>query len=257
MKIQMILTGAALLCSLFSRGQGVAINSDGTAPNASAMLDTKSTTKGILIPRMTAAQRAAISSPAAGLLVYQTDLPGGFYYYAGSGVLKKGIDGISTVTNPQTNDILSFDGTNWIAKNLVIGNTGSNQPANNMKPYLVMNYYISPYGVFPYSNGDDPYVGEVQLSGFNFAPYGFLSCNGQLMAISEFETLFNLIGTTFGGDGQTYFVLPNLQSRDAIHMGQGNGLSYKTIGETTGIENISLTVSQLPAHSHPVTFPLP
>ena len=79
----------------------------------------------------------------------------------------------------------------------------------------------------------------------NFAPSGWMFCEGQLLPISEYETLFNLIGTTYGGDGQTTFALPNLQSRVPVHAGPGF-----TLGQTGGAESVTLTTSQIPAHSH-------
>lgn len=91
----------------------------------------------------------------------------------------------------------------------------------------------------------EPYVGEIRMVGFNFAPVGWAFCNGAVMAISQFETLFNLIGTTYGGDGQNTFALPDLQGRFPVHQ----GASY-FIGETGGVENVTLTVNQMPAHNH-------
>jgi microcystin-dependent protein len=94
-----------------------------------------------------------------------------------------------------------------------------------------------------------PYVGEVRLVGFNFAPVSWSICNGQLVAISENATLFNLIGTTYGGDGQSTFGLPNLQSRIPIHFGS-NGVSTYVIGQTGGVETVTIGTSQYPAHTH-------
>ena len=91
----------------------------------------------------------------------------------------------------------------------------------------------------------NPFVGEIRMFGGNFAPAGWAFCQGQLMAISENDVLFNLIGTTYGGDGQTTFALPDLQSRVPMH--QGNGF---TIGEKAGVETVTLTTNQIPAHSH-------
>lgn len=91
-----------------------------------------------------------------------------------------------------------------------------------------------------------PYVGEIRMFAGNFAPAGWMFCEGQLLPISEYETLFNLIGTTYGGDGQSTFALPDLRGRIPIH--QGNGF---ILAETGGAEEITLTVSQIPAHSHP------
>ena len=90
-----------------------------------------------------------------------------------------------------------------------------------------------------------PYVGEIRMFAGNFAPAGWMFCEGQLLPISEYETLFQLIGTTYGGDGQSTFALPDLRGRIPIH--QGNGF---ILAETGGSEEITLTVSQIPAHSH-------
>jgi microcystin-dependent protein len=90
-----------------------------------------------------------------------------------------------------------------------------------------------------------PYVGEIRMFAGNFAPAGWMFCEGQLLPISENETLFTLIGTTYGGDGQSTFALPDLRSRIPIH--QGNGF---ILAETGGAEEITLTVQQIPAHSH-------
>jgi len=90
-----------------------------------------------------------------------------------------------------------------------------------------------------------PYVGEIRMFAGNFAPAGWMFCEGQLLPISEYETLFNLIGTTYGGDGQSTFALPDLRGRVPIHFGNGF-----TLAETGGVETITLTVSQIPAHSH-------
>lgn len=91
-----------------------------------------------------------------------------------------------------------------------------------------------------------PYVGELRMFAGNFAPAGWMFCEGQLVPISENETLFQLIGTTYGGDGQSTFSLPDLRGRIPLH--QGNGF---ILAETGGAEEITLTVPQLPAHSHP------
>ena len=90
-----------------------------------------------------------------------------------------------------------------------------------------------------------PFVGEIRMVGFNFAPVGWSFCNGELVPISQNETLFNLIGTTYGGDGQTTFALPNLSGRVAVH--QGNSF---IIGQLAGTENVTLSTNQMPQHSH-------
>jgi microcystin-dependent protein len=96
-----------------------------------------------------------------------------------------------------------------------------------------------------------PYIGEIRMFGGSFAPAGWAFCNGQLIPISENNALFTLIGTTYGGDGQNTFALPNLQSRIPIHMGQGAGTSNYTIGEQGGVEEVTLTTNQIPSHTHP------
>jgi len=92
-----------------------------------------------------------------------------------------------------------------------------------------------------------PYIGEIRMFAGNFAPAGWMFCEGQLLPISEYETLFQLIGTTYGGDGQSTFALPDLRGRLPLH--QGNGF---ILAETGGVEEVTLTVSQIPAHSHPL-----
>ncbi len=94
-----------------------------------------------------------------------------------------------------------------------------------------------------------PYVGEIRMFGGNFAPAGWLFCDGSLQAISENETLFQLIGTTYGGDGQNTFALPDLRGRLPIHFGSGGGGSYQ-LAETGGLEQVTLTSNQIPSHTH-------
>jgi len=91
-----------------------------------------------------------------------------------------------------------------------------------------------------------PYVGEIRMFAGNFAPAGWMFCEGQLLPISEYQSLFNIIGTTYGGDGQSTFALPDLRGRLPIHFGNGF-----TLAETGGVEQVTLTLSQIPAHSHP------
>ena len=98
-----------------------------------------------------------------------------------------------------------------------------------------------------------PYVGEIRMFAGNFAPNGWMFCEGQTLPISENEVLFQLIGTTYGGDGEETFNLPNLASRVPIHMGTGpDGTTYQ-IGEMAGTEQETLTTQQIPAHTHPFT----
>ena len=252
MKILTLLASVFFCFHLCGNSQ-VAVNTDGSTPNASAMLDVKSTTKGLLVPRMTSAERGLIASPTAGLLVYQTNTPAGYYFYNGTG-WKQMIDAVATASNPPTNDLLTFDGTNWVAKNLVLGSAGGSAPVYNMQPYLCMNYCIALQGVWPAQSGYDPYLGEVELFGFNYAPNGWAMCNGQLLAISSNTALFSLLGTMYGGNGVSTFAIPDLRGRVVINQGNGPGLTPRMIGEQSGSESIYLTLPQLPVHTHTITY---
>ncbi len=95
-----------------------------------------------------------------------------------------------------------------------------------------------------------PYIGELRLFGGNFAPLGWALCNGQLLSISQNASLYQLIGTTYGGDGVNTFGLPNLQGRFPVHQGQGNGLQNYVLGQMAGSETVTLLANQLPAHNH-------
>jgi microcystin-dependent protein len=96
----------------------------------------------------------------------------------------------------------------------------------------------------------EPYVGEVRLFAGNFAMAGFAFANGALLSISQNDVLYNLIGTTYGGDGQNTFQLPNLQSRVPLGQGTGSGLTTRNIGQSGGVENVTLTTSTTPPHQH-------
>lgn len=101
-------------------------------------------------------------------------------------------------------------------------------------------------------NAQSPYVGQIKMFAGNFPPAGWAFCDGQLLPISENEVLFNLIGTTYGGDGQTTFAVPDLRGRIPVGMGQGSGLSQRIIGEMGGAEVNTITINQMPTHNHMV-----
>jgi microcystin-dependent protein len=325
-----------LTCILGINGSAqVAINTNGSQPDNSAMLDIQSTTRGLLIPRLTEAQRDAIVSPAVGLLVYQTTSPSGFYFYNGTGwiLLQKNFvetdpvflawnkstgisitssqitDFESSVTNdpavlantakvsypvadaaklagiqagaevninPDWNavsgdamilnkpsmdalvspaekssgDLLQYSGGNWVANSLVVAPTGTATPFSNMEPTLAINYSIALYGIFPSRNSMDPYIGEIQLFGFDFPPKHYAYCNGALYNISQNTALFSLLGTMYGGNGQTTFAIPDLRGRIPISSGTGPGLSNYALGQMSGTENTTLILNNLPLHSH-------
>jgi len=96
----------------------------------------------------------------------------------------------------------------------------------------------------------DPFVAEIRIFGFNFAPRGWAFCDGQILPISQNTALFSLLGTTYGGDGKSNFALPNLQGDAPMHLGRGLGLSLHDLGEESGSQTVSLIESEMPAHAH-------
>lgn len=96
----------------------------------------------------------------------------------------------------------------------------------------------------------EPYIGQISMAGFNFAPRGWALCNGQIMSIQQNTALFSLLGTTFGGNGQTTFGLPDLRGRVPIHQGQGPGLTNRVMGELSGSEVVTLISTEMPMHTH-------
>jgi microcystin-dependent protein len=101
----------------------------------------------------------------------------------------------------------------------------------------------------------EPFIGSIVLFCGNFAPKGWATCDGQLLSIAQNTALFSILGTTFGGNGQTTFALPDLRGRVPLHPGQGPGLSPYTLGEAIGVENVSLLATQMPAHNHAFAAP--
>ena len=144
--------------------------------------------------------------------------------------------GLNPATNPR--DLLSWDGSNWIAKPPVTRNIEHRQP------FLGINYIIALQGVFPSRSQIDPFIAEIVMFGGNFAPRGWAFCDGQLLPISSFSALFSLLGTTYGGDGRTTFALPDLRGRVAMHQGTGPGLPRVGLGERGGDHTI--TVKEVP-----------
>ncbi|MAT41908.1 MAG: phage tail protein [Anaerolineaceae bacterium] len=98
----------------------------------------------------------------------------------------------------------------------------------------------------------DPFIAEIRIFPFNFAPKGWAWCDGQLMPLSQNTALFSLLGTTYGGNGKSNFALPNLSGRAPMQPGQGPGLSLRDLGETSGSETVTLLESEIPAHNHAI-----
>ncbi len=104
----------------------------------------------------------------------------------------------------------------------------------------------------PLSAAPEPFLGEISMVGFNFAPRGWALCDGQLLSIAQHNALFSLLGTIYGGDGRTTFALPDLRGRVPMHAGSGPGLNPRRLGERSGTETNTQTVSQMASHNHPV-----
>lgn len=101
--------------------------------------------------------------------------------------------------------------------------------------------------------GMEPFVGEINYVAFNFAPEGWFQCDGQTLPINQYTALFSLLGTTYGGDGVTNFKLPDMRGKVPVHQGQHPGGSMFPMGQTSGVENVTLTINNMPAHNHPAT----
>ena len=227
-----------------------------STPDANAILDITSTTKGLLLPRLSATQQttlaASLNNGEKGMLI-RDSASGKPVFWNGNAWKDASALTITAMTpltisninnialNPGTNvgDLITWDGTNWV--NMQPAVQHFNLTVDNRQPYLAMNYCIALQGVFPSQNSSTPFISEIELYSFNFAPKGFAPCNGQLIAINTNAALFSLIGTFYGGNGTTTFALPNLQGRVPIHMGTGTGLSTYTLGQTGGSETNTLT----------------
>ncbi len=227
-----------------------------TTPDPHAILDIESTQKGVLLPRLTAAQQATLAatltSGQVGMLV--TDAVTGKPVYWTGGAWKDASGLSVTATSPlsissvntialnagtSVGDLITWDGTNWV--NMQPATQHFSISVDNRQPYLALNYCIALTGVFPSQNGNTPFLTEIALYAFNFPPTGWALCNGQLLPISQDQAMFALIGTFYGGDGVTTFALPNLQSRTPVHMGSGEGLSTYVLAQTGGTETNTLT----------------
>lgn len=226
------------------------------SPDSHAVLDISSTTKGVLFPRLTAAEQTtlagSLSAAERGMMVtdattghlvvwtgsaWETPAAGTTYTTATPLTIKTNTLQINPGT--QSGDLLTWDGDNWV--NMLPAVQHFSVTVDNHQPYVVVNYVIGLSGIYPSeSDATEPYVGEIYMMGCNFAPTGFALCNGQLLPISQYEALFNLLGTTYGGDGQTTFALPNLQGRVPVHIGS-NGTSNYVLGQIGGSQTMTFS----------------
>ena len=250
-KLKLLLIVCSMIGS-FSLTAQVAFTTDGSDADASAMLDVKSTDKGILVPRMTTAERDAIVAPATGLLIYLTDA-NDFYFFDGAvwkqfsgasdgdwiingnNMSTTANVGIGTSPNEELDGIGTVNGTNFTGD----GSTLTFGTNSNMQPSLGISYIIALVGIFPSQNKSVlPFIGEISMFAGNFAPQGWAFCNGQLLSINQNQALFSILGTTYGGDGETTFALPDLRGSAPMHHGNGIGLTPRDLGEKVGAEMV-------------------
>jgi len=142
------------------------------------------------------------------------------------------IIGLNSATDP--GDLMTWDGNNWIAKPPAI----QHFTINNMQPFLGINYCIALQGLYPSPSAAEPFIAEIMLFAGNFAPPGWAFCDGQLLSVSSNTALFSLVGTIYGGDGETTFGLPELRGRVPLHPGSGPGLTTRQLGQKGGSENV-------------------
>ena len=140
--------------------------------------------------------------------------------------------GLNSATAP--GDLMTWDGNNWVAQQPAVQHFS----LNNMQPYLGIHFIIALQGIYPSRNSADPFIAEIILFAGNFAPRGWAFCDGEILAISSYAALFSLLGTTYGGDGEVTFALPDLRGRVPLHPGNGVGLTPRNLGETSGSETI-------------------
>jgi microcystin-dependent protein len=225
-------------------------------PDPYALLDITSTSQGLLLPQLSATQQATLAAilnggelgmlvrdSATGKPLYWTGAAwqdmSGLTMTATAPLSVSSINNISLNAGTTTGDLITWDGTNWI--NMQPAVQHFNITVDNRQPWVTINYCIALQGIYPSQSSLDPYVSEIDIFSFNFAPNGYALCNGQLLAINQNAALFSLIGTFYGGNGTSNFALPNLQGRVPVHMGQGAGLSNYILGQQGGTETNNIT----------------
>lgn len=239
-----------VICTLPSFSQ-TAIGTN--PPDPHAMLDIQSTTKGVLIPALSAGQlatlAATLTSSEKGMLVTDAATGKPLEWNGGEWVdianlsadpplVVSSTNQISFNPGTQVGDLITWDGNNWVNMQPAIQHF--NFTLENRQPYLALSFCIALAGIFPARS--DPFLSQIQIFPFNFPPKGWAFCNGQILSISQNTALFSLLGTFYGGNGVSNFALPDLQSRAPLKFGQGPGLSDYQQGETGGTE--SNTISQ-------------
>lgn len=188
---------------------------------------------------------------AAGTNGYVLTLSGGVPTWAAAG---GGGGGISVSNTPGEGDLVYYSSGNWIARRLTLANTGGGSAISIMQPFLALNYCIATTGLWPSQASENPFIGEIELFAFNYAPVNYAKCDGQILSISSYNSLFFLLGTTYGGNGTTTFGLPDLRGRTPIHQGQGSGLTNRALGASGGAESVTISITNLPSHNHTITY---
>ena len=245
----MLLAALCCYCTTFSQ---IAIGT--TTPDPNAILTIVSTTKGVLPPRLTTAQQTTLASTLtaaeAGMLVIDATT-GNIMGWSGKAFVPaanltattplaiSATNQLSINAGTAVGDLLTWDGNNWV--NMQPAVQHFTFTVDNRQPYLVLNYCIAMQGIFPARSDALPYLSQIQLFPFNFAPKGWALCDGQLLAISQNTALFSLLGTNYGGNGTSNFALPNLQGRVSMGYGQGPGLSSYFQGQTGGSESTTIS----------------
>jgi microcystin-dependent protein len=242
--------GLAVLCISLNAKSQVGIGT--TTPDPASILHVQSTTRGVLLPRLTSGQMTTLSGTLTtsekGMLVADS-ATGALQGW--NGVVWTDPANLSATTplsvsrtnqvslNPgtATGDLITWDGNNWISTQAAVQHFTFN--TDNRQPFLAVNYCIALQGIFPARN--DAFVSQIQIFPFNFPPRGWAQCDGQLMPISQNTALFSLLGTQYGGDGRVTFALPDLRSRVALSFGQGPGLSQYEEGATGGEESHTIS----------------
>lgn len=232
MRTHHVLLGLFIFCICNANAQ-VAINTDASAPGLSSMLDVKSATKGVLIPRVSLTSKnvtAPVESPVASLMVYNLATAGtgtaavvpGFYYWNVSSWVP-----IALTTNAE------ITGKNDLVTQSSLGELGTKKGYGAQ----AVNYIIALQGIFPCrmdcggSNFNVTILGEIKLFAGNFAPEGWAFCNGQILPLSQNTALFSLLGTYYGGNGFNTFALPDLRSAVPLHYGTSTSGQTWDIGE--------------------------
>jgi microcystin-dependent protein len=227
-----------------------------TTPDAHSILTIVSTTKGVLPPRLTTAQQTTLASTLttgeAGMLVADAgsgNILGwtGHAFVPVADLAAQAPLAVSTTNqvsiNPGTaiGDLITWDGANWV--NMQPASQHYSFPnVENRQPFLTLNFCIALQGIFPARSDANPFLSQIEVFAFNFAPTGWALCNGQLLPIAQNTALFSLLGTDFGGDGRTNFALPNFQGRVPVGMGQGPGLlNNYPIGVSGGVESSTIS----------------